>query len=176
MRYFDILATRSSTFCLVQVGIIWIVILFVFVLFLITSCSNFHFLDGCFLLYPLLEDYCSPACNPTAIPTVFRGLHSSSSFVVCLFVFVFVFCCLVLCLLLFAVCLVLSVCLRSGCLSVLFVCCLVLWAIFPLSQALARSCCSLIHVTQTAISVPPDSKLQVPSVRQMQSGLGHLSQ
>ena len=92
MRYFDILATRSSTFCLVQVGIIWIVILFVFVLFLITSCSNFHFLDGCFLLYPLLEDYCSPACNPTAIPTVFRGLHSSSSFVVCLFVSVFVFC------------------------------------------------------------------------------------
>ena len=30
--------------------------------------------------------------------------------------------------------------------------------------------------TITAISVPPDSKLQVPSVRQMQSGLGHLSQ
>ena len=30
--------------------------------------------------------------------------------------------------------------------------------------------------TLTAISVPPDSKLQVPSVRQMQSGLGHLSQ
>ena len=150
---------------------------------MLSSCSFFFnnlpqttFFDDSFLLYPLLEDYYCPACNPTAIPTVFRGLHSSSSFVVCLYVSVFVFCCCFCVCCLFAVCLVLAVCSRSCCLSVLSVFCLVLWAEFPLSQALARSCCFLIHVTQTAISVPPDSKLHVPSDRQMQSGLGHLSQ
>ena len=111
---------------------------FVLVLCLFTSCSNFLFRNDCFPLYPLLEDCCSLACNPTAIPTVFRGLHTSSSFVVCLFVAVFVLCvcCCFCCCLRFVW---RFVCLCFGCLSVPFVCCLVLWAILPFSQALARS-------------------------------------
>ena len=104
-------------------------------------------------MYPFLEDYHCPACNPTAIPTVFRGLHSSSLFIL-LFVgfvrLVFVLFCL------FLFCLV------------CFVSCFLFDCRLPLSQAQARSRFIFIQLLlKLRFFVHPDSKLQVPLDRQM---------